>query len=130
MTDAWRYVYGMAVLSLVTRVRALLLLLAFSVGLLGYGVAGFAVAAQKTTATLVSANAILSCPDGNRCGGGDMAAGSDCAIVFCWNVPALPSQNAPVVFLSRVVFVQRVPNLGRGISPSPDPGPPRSSPYA
>ena len=120
----------MGVLGLLMRMRALLLLLAFSVGLLGYGFAGFATAGQRATATFVGANATLICTDNNRCGGGGMAAGSDCAIVFCWNVPALPSQNAQVVFLSRVVFTQRALNIGHGISLSPDPGPPRSPPYA
>lgn len=108
------------------RFRAFLLLLALSLGLLGYGVAVAAVTSQRSTTPSVSSGATLTCPDNNRCGDNDIAVGSVCGAALCWNAPAIPAQSTDTAFHTLTAYIPGLVNIGRGISSGPDPHPPRS----
>lgn len=103
------------------RLRALLLLMAFSLSFGGQVIAGVAMAAQTVPTAATTASAVSECP------GCDGTAGMapQCAIVFCSNVPVIPTQGAIFEPPPATISLSAFYSIGSGISSRPDPYPPR-----
>src|SRR5579875_3266798 len=115
----------MAASGLIRR-RALLLLVAFIIGLAGQAVVGAAMASEMAAPAAVSATATEMCPG---CGGGDSHAPTmpQCMIAFCASMPAMPAQtDAFGERLARLDFVAAPYEIPCGVTAAPDPHPPRS----
>lgn len=109
------------------RLRAVMLLLAFSLSLAGQAVAGMTMAGQMSAApsqpvVVMSDAAMGGCSD---CDGGKAATSPTCPLACCWGFVAIA---APAVSLERVAsggFSPARYDVSPGIRLRPDPYPPR-----
>jgi hypothetical protein len=109
----------------VTRFRGWLLLLAFALSLAGQAVAGAAMAAPVAQPAGAHVSALGSCPD--CIGGGMDSAMPQCALVFCGTMLAITATGPIIDRFGSVVFFVSPTDPGIGLSPDPDPHPPRIS---
>ena len=107
-----------------SRFRALLLLLVFGASLTGQIMAAAAMAAPMDTQAGVQALLGSSCPACNDRSSDAMP--SQCSIVVCWNLTVIPASGPFMPPLGPTVFVAAAYMIVRGLSPSPDPHPPRA----
>ena len=114
--------------SVISRFRALMLLLAFGLGLAGQIVSSAAMAAQMQAAAHPGTATGMNCPACPGDQGGGIAA--SCTIAVCWTIPALPAQGGAAERPPQAVFVRSVELTVAGIATAPDPYPPRSFPHA
>jgi hypothetical protein len=110
------------------RLRAVMLLLAFSLSLAGQAVAGMAMAGQMSAApggpvVVTSGAAMGGCSD---CDGGKTALSPTCALAFCWGFVALPAPAAPLERIASGGFGPVRSGFSPGIRLRPDPYPPRT----
>jgi hypothetical protein len=109
--------------SVISRLRVLMLLLAFALGLAGQLVSGAAMAAQMQAAANAGMATEMDCPGCPSDQAGGMAVSCNAA---CWTIPALPAQSGTAEFTSATVFIPSVDLVIAGIVTRPDPHPPRS----
>jgi hypothetical protein len=113
---------GMLGLS-VSRFRALMLLLAFGLGLAGEAASTAAMAAQMQGPQAgISTGAICPGCDADMQRGG---LAPSCMSVFCSTIPALPAQSTGLERLPAAVFPASTDVVIAGIASAPDPRPPR-----
>ena len=111
------------------RLRAVMLLLAFSLSLAGQAVAGVALAGQMSAAPgepvfVTSGAAMGGCSD---CDGGNAALSPTCALAFCCGFVALPAPAAaPLERIASGGFGPARYDASLGIRLRPDPYPPRT----
>jgi hypothetical protein len=110
------------------RLRAVMLLLAFSLSLAGQAVAGMTMAGPMSPApgepvVVMSGAAMGGCSD---CDGGKAAISPTCPVAFCWDFVALPAPTAPHERIASVGFAPARYDASPGIRLRPDPYPPRT----
>jgi hypothetical protein len=121
--EEWSYLRTTMVTSRFAVFRALLLLV-FSLGLLGFACAGTAMAAERPIVAAASAIGGVNCP-GDHQQSGQISDGGDCAIAFCRNVQISPALGTATAFHRPIIFYPELLNIGSGLFPHPDPRPPR-----
>jgi hypothetical protein len=107
-----------------TRLRFVMLILAFALGLGGPAVSHGTMAAPMQTALasgMATGMDCPNCPDNHK---GGMTA--SCSVTACWTIPALPAQSATVDRQLQAVFTRSGAPIITGIATAPDPHPPRS----
>lgn len=107
-----------------TRLRALALLLSLGLGLAGQTIAGMAMAAPMDMRMGTQASAAHSCPACSDGSAGAMPA--QCMTVLCWNLAAIPASGPPLPPAMRTDFAAATCLMAPGLSPGPDPHPPRA----
>ena len=110
------------------RLRAVMLLLAFSLSLVGQAVAGMAMTGPMSAApggpvVVTSGAAMGGCAD---CDGGNAATAPTCALAFCWGFVALPASATPLERVASGGFGPARYDAPPGIRLRPDPHPPRT----
>ena len=104
------------------RVRALLLLVAFGLGIIGQTTAVLAMPMDHNpvgSSKMMPGNC-SGCPGT----GDDMSLAPACAITFCANLPS--AAQAPVVDTpTKAIYPLIASDVGPGIAVPPDPGPPK-----
>jgi hypothetical protein len=106
----------------VSRFRALMLLLAFGLGLAGEAASSAAMAAQGPAQAGISTGAFCPGCDADMQHGG---LAPSCMSVFCSTIPALPAQSTGLERLPAAVFPASADVVVAGIASAPDPRPPR-----
>jgi hypothetical protein len=109
----------------VSRFRALMLLLAFGLGLAGEVASTAAMAAQMqgpAQAGISTGALCLGCDSDMQHGG----LAPSCMATSCWTVPALPAQSASLEPQPPAVFPASADAIVTGIASAPDPHPPRA----
>ena len=105
-----------------TRSRALLLLLVFGVSLTGQIMAG-AMAAPMGPRGDVQMSAAQNCPGCDNGMTGAMSA--QCGILSCWNFTAIAVDGLVVHQVVPIALVPTTDIMVPGLTPGPDPHPPR-----
>ena len=109
--------------SALSRVRALLLLLALCLGIAGQFAARAAMAAPMMPSQATHVSAAGSCAG---CGGDANGMAPQCAIVSCAGMPGLPASGPAIERVEPAAFSLPATDTYTGLSPRPDPHPPRS----
>ena len=103
------------------RLRAVMLLLAFSLGLAGQAVAGVTMTGQMSAApggpvAVMSGGAMGGC---SGCDGGNAATSPTCPLAFCWDFVALPAPSLRSSALRPEASVRRDMMLRRASASAP-----------
>ena len=106
-----------------TRLRAFLLLLVFGASLTGQIMAGAAMAAPMDMRVGTHVSAASSCPACND--GSSDGMPSQCVAVACWNLTAIPASDPLIPPVGPTGFIPATYMMIPGLSPGPDPHPPR-----
>lgn len=108
------------------RCRAILLLLVFGLGLAGTAFADVPLATKNESTVAISAKVTAAnCPT-NMGKNGAAAVANDCTAAFCWLASALLPQDDGGQFFAPAIVTSTLPHVSAGVSPAPDPHPPRS----
>lgn len=106
-----------------TRLPALVLLLALGLSLAGQTIAAMVMVAPMDMGMGTQASAASTCPACND-GSGDTMP-SQCMTVVCWNLAAIPASGPSISPAVAPDFVAATYIMVPGLSPGPDPHPPR-----
>src|SRR5258708_25337933 len=106
-----------------TRFRAFLLLLVLGASLTGQIMAGAVMAAPMDMRAATHVSAASSCPACND--GSSDGMPSQCVAVTCWNLTAIPASDPLMPPVGPMGFVAATYMAIPGLSPGPDPHPPR-----
>jgi hypothetical protein len=103
------------------RFRALVLLVALTLGFAGQTVAAMAMAAQPPTSSMTMPGGCSGCVGTAD----DMSLSPVCAVGFCANLPAVAADGSIVETSSTAIYPLIASDFGPGVSIPPDPGPPK-----
>ena len=107
----------------ILRLRALILLVALMLGIVGQTAAALAMAEDSH-----SPMSSMTTPGGcSGCAGtaDDMSTPPGCTLAFCANLPVAPTQALATEAPSKAVYPLIAADIGAGITIRPDPGPPK-----
>ena len=106
----------------ILRLRALTLLVALMLGILGQTAAALAMAedSHSPMSSMTMPGGCLGCA-----GTADDTSTPVCTLAFCANLLAVPAQAPAVAAPSKAVYPPIAADTGAGITIRPDPGPPK-----
>ena len=109
------------------RGRAVLLLLLLGLGLTGTAFADVPLATKNNELTVAISVEVTAANCSTNMGkNGAAAVANDCTAAFCWLASALLPQDDGGQFFAPAIVTSTLPHVSAGVSPAPDPHPPRS----
>jgi hypothetical protein len=103
------------------RFRALVLLVALTLGIVGQTAAAMAMDAHPPTSSMTMPGGCSGCVGTAD----DMSTAPVCAVAFCANLLAIPAAGPIVETPSKAIYPLIASDFAHGLSVPPDPGPPK-----